>query len=115
MKTKENRIEQMIKASREHADKVIHPSKTELLFAFSAGVKWADNNPVQICHDASEKPKGYDEKILVADFFGNFWVCMNTVYQSDETWKNYVTCYQVNYWAYIKDLLPKGNSFFNKL
>ena len=88
---------------------------------------WDENDPEaveytdlsQIWHKASEEPKSEDELtvVLIVDFFGNFWVCniYNTFRDPDETWEDYVTCNQVNYWVYIKDLLPKGNSFFTKL
>ena len=77
---------------------------------FEMGAHWADENPnlESLWHNASEEPKN-DRKILIADFFGNFWVCEVTDYQSDETWEDYITCYQVNYWAYVEDLLPRDN------
>ena len=95
----EERIEQIEKfASQCYED-------GEKYSAFIAGAIWADRNPVNVWHDASEEPtkKGY----LLIQFgnaeYGTFRL------RDIDVWCAWLmkNCYIIR-WAYIKDLLPKG-------
>ena len=74
--------------------------------AFIAGAIWADNNPVNVWHDASEMPKE-GEWILVQydeDCYDTLVLCdlLTDIF--------YARCkkYGDIRWAYISDLLLKG-------
>ena len=96
----EERIEQIEKfASQCYED-------GEKYSAFIAGAIWADNNPINVWHDASEMPKE-GEWILVQydeDCYDTLVLCdlLTDIF--------YARCkkYGDIRWAYIKDLLPKG-------
>ena len=96
----EERIEQIEKfASQCYED-------GEKYSAFIAGSIWADNNPINVWHDASEMPKE-GEWILVQydeDCYDTLVLCdlLTDIF--------YARCkkYGDIRWAYISDLLPKG-------
>ena len=96
----EQRIEQIEKfASQCYED-------GEKYSAFIAGAIWADNNPVNVWHDASEMPKE-GEWILVQydeDCYDTLVLCdlLTDIF--------YARCkkYGDIRWAYISDLLLKG-------
>ena len=96
----EERIEQIEKfASQCYED-------GEKYSAFIAGAIWADNNPINVWHDASEMPKE-GEWILVQydeDCYDTLVLCdlLTDIF--------YARCkkYGDIRWAYISDLLPKG-------
>ena len=98
----EQRIEQIEKfASQCYED-------GEKYSAFIAGAIWADNNPVNVWHEASEEPK-CGKAILCLNKKGSINLLTNnnkliyTLAQMDAG---------VDKWAYINDLLPK--QFGNK-
>lgn len=74
---------------------------------FRAGAAWADRNPANKWHDASEEPtkKGY----LLIQFgnaeYGTFRL------RDIDVWSAWLmkNCYIIR-WAYISDLLPKGGT-----
>lgn len=79
--------------------------------AFLHGAQFAEEHPINVWHDASEEPK-YGEIILVE--------VINTLSKEDEV--NYYVEYSKEWvinsmktdgficrWAYISDLLPKGD------
>ena len=101
IKTREaERIEQIEKfASQCYED-------GERYSAFIAGAIWADNNPVNVWHDASEMPKEGEWILVQYDED-----CYNTLVLCDLlTDIFYARCkkYGDIRWAYISDLLPKG-------
>ena len=73
--------------------------------AFLHGVECADEHPVDIWHDVSEEPN-IDEDVVLFDSCGNF---VTEFYNGDVTWNNIVLFHKATMWAYIKDLLPKGD------
>ena len=72
--------------------------------AFLHGIEWADDNPVDVWHEASEEPK-WNELLLGEDSEG--FSIYKWVGQED-CWYTFVDVYNLNRWAYINDLLPKG-------
>ena len=88
----EKRIEQIEKfASQCYED-------GEKYSAFIAGAIWADRNPVNVWHDASEIPEEFP--ILCLDKFGDLLIY-------EEGWPECVEFNDISKWAYVKDLLPK--------
>ena len=62
----------------------------------------------QVWHDASEEPKG--TYIVLCDGLDNSqWVVdYRHIDMAYANWKDYAETIEVNRWAYISDLLPKG-------
>lgn len=79
--------------------------------SFEAGVKWADNHPVNVWHDASEESK-IGSNIVAIDSDGVWWDIRP--YKGDydgyglKGWRSCICTYDIQKWAYISDLLPKG-------
>lgn len=74
--------------------------------AFQAGARWADKNPVNVWHDASEEPK-LDQWFLAQigdNAFDTFIMAMD----KNKEWKEWSNGINIKRWAYISDLLPKG-------
>ena len=75
--------------------------------AFLHGVEWADEHPVNVWHEASEKPRA-KEWILI-QFSGGDYEALALDELGVETWSDWwCDNYKVIRYAYIKDLLPKG-------
>ena len=74
--------------------------------AFLHGVKWADEHPINVWHDASEKPRA-KEWILV-QFEEDEYETMALDELGADTWNWWCKNYNVVRWAYISDLMPKG-------
>lgn len=72
--------------------------------AFLHGVEWADAHPIDVWHDYNKEPK-WNEPMLGEDSEG--FSIYKWVGQED-CWYTFVDVYDLNRWAYIKDLLPKG-------
>lgn len=72
--------------------------------AFEKGAEWADEHPVDVWHDYSEEPK-WNEPML-GEYSEGF-----SIYKwvgQEDCWFTFVDIYDLDRWAYIKDLLPKG-------
>lgn len=101
----EHRIEQIEKfASQCYED-------GERYSAFISGAIWADNNPVNVWHDANVRPNENSEILI------QWNIERNSGYESYytdsiENWDRFVERHGVSRWAYIDNLLPKkfGNS-----
>ena len=103
MTREEQRIEQIEKfASQCYED-------GEKYSAFISGAILADNNPVNVWHDASEEPAGDNWEILCVDIHNGCWVDgrVNALLLHNR-WDEYADIELVKMWAYISDLLPKG-------
>ena len=72
--------------------------------AFLHGVEWTDEHPVDVWHDYSEEPK-WNEPMLGEDSEG--FSIYKWVGQED-CWYTFVDIYDLDRWAYVSDLLPKG-------
>ena len=102
----EERIEQIEKfASQCYED-------GEKYSAFIAGAIWADNNPVNVWHDASEEPKEQKDnfaQILYQDKIDTCRVIVkhDIVVTLGVAWEDFAA-ENISRWAYIDDLLPKG-------
>lgn len=77
--------------------------------SFEAGVCWADSHPTNMWHEAGERPKCKKLIVIYRDDIG--CIPIDTlIYHGDADchWKELVKTYNIIYWAYAKDILPKG-------
>lgn len=98
-----DKIEQRIEQIEKFASQCYEDG--EKYSAFIAGAIWADNNPVNVWHDANEMPKK-EEWILVQ--FGED--CYDTLVLDmyADIFRARCKKYGDIRWAYISDLLPEG-------
>lgn len=75
--------------------------------AFISGAIWADNNPKNVWHDASEEPQG-EYEIICIDTLENVWLTnrREDMKYHQNGWEECVMCECIVRWAYISDLLP---------
>lgn len=93
------REEQIISEAKKHYSDSINCHN-----AFLHGVEWADEHPANVWHDASKEPK-WNEPMLGENSEG--FSIYKWVGQED-CWYTFEDIYDLDRWAYIKDLLPKG-------
>ena len=75
--------------------------------AFLHGVEWADEHPVDVWHEASEKPR--TKEWILVQFEEDEYQTLALSEGGVDTWFNdWVDEYRAIRWAYISDLLPKG-------
>lgn len=102
------REEQILQAARNYVSGVTLSSPSDVIH-FEYGARWADKHPVNVWHDLSEEPKG--DYFILCDGLGNLQWAENfqhiDMYYAN--WQNYADAFKVNRWAYISDLLPKGD------
>ena len=77
-----------------------------LSIGFLDGAVWSDKHPINVWHDATEKPRA--KEWLLVQFGEDDY---DTHYLNDlyiDMWCAWCKTYNVIRWAYISDLLPKG-------
>lgn len=74
--------------------------------AFLHGVEWADEHPINVWHDASEKPILHKPILIQCGYPLHTYEA--TALSEDVIWGDFVVLNAIFHWAYIKDLLPKG-------
>lgn len=97
------REEQIFEASKKFSE--YEYNQTNFENGFINGAKWADKNPVNVWHDASEMPK--EGGWILIQFDDDIY---ETFALSDIDADTFCDCckkYGVIRWAYISDLLPK--------
>lgn len=115
------REEAICNAARERADrheiaeKELHNYNSQLYFydriynaeiaSFEAGVEWAYNHPVNVWHDASEKP--HAKKRLLVQFDKDDYKILSLKDSHIDLWCDFCKILNFISWAYIEDLLPK--------
>ena len=62
----------------------------------------------EVFHNAAETPN-MRRDLLYESPFGGYGV-LNTLPLCDEEWSHFKRVYKIKRWAYVKDLLPKGDS-----
>ena len=105
-----DKIEQRIEQIEKFASQCYEDG--EKYSAFIAGAIWADNNPVNVWHEASEMPKE-GEWILIQfdeDSYDTLVLCD----MDADTFCAWCKKYGVIRWAYISDLMPKGGENENR-
>ena len=59
-------------------------------------------------HNVVEKPDRGKDILIDTDTFG--YDVITAKWHSDERWASFASLYVIKRWAYVKDLLPKGDS-----
>ena len=62
----------------------------------------------KVFHNVVEKPDRGKDILIDTDTFG--YDVITAKWHSDERWASFASLYVIKRWAYVKDLLPKGNS-----
>lgn len=62
----------------------------------------------EVWHNVALKPDRGEDILIDTDTFG--YDVVTAKWHSDERWASFVSLYAIKRWAYIDDLLPKGNS-----
>ena len=77
--------------------------------SFEEGAKWADNHPVNVCHDASKFPnKELPIIVEIDDDIEPSYEVISIDETDEKFWEFLVSDRDITMWAYVKDLLPKG-------
>lgn len=105
------REDEILKAARDYVSGVTLSSPSNVIH-FEYGAKWADKNPINVWHDASEEPIFHSD-IVVIDKYNSWWDIQSYDdedydYKELYGWEACVESYEIVRWAYISDLLPKG-------
>lgn len=90
--------------------------------SFIEGANWADKHPnlESLWHNASEEPQ-IGSNIVVVDKMGQWWDIQPYDGEYDDCngltgWRCCVVHYNnIQSWAYIRDLLPKGGELVNSV
>ena len=93
------REEQIISEAKKH-----YYDDINCFNAFVHGVGWAELHPVDVWHEAKEKP--HTKEWILIQFSGGDYeaLALNNFDAWSDWWCNN---YKVRRWAYIKDLLPR--------
>lgn len=105
-----SRKEEIVNAARAYNSTIaITLANHTNVLHFEAGAKWADQHPnlESLWHDADEEPKEYP--IIYQDEFFDVWILQFSLKDFVDGWKDFKGFECVTRWAYIKDLLPKGD------
>ena len=62
----------------------------------------------EVLHNVVEKPDRGKDILIDTDTFG--YDVVTAKWHSDERWASFASLYVIKRWAYVKDLLPKGDS-----
>ena len=82
-------------------------SAEDLAKAFRDGAEWVDEHP--LWHEASEKPQDNSHILIRYKYLGTMEFKSYSInYQCDLTWPELVNFQEINSWAYIDDIFPKG-------
>lgn len=102
-----NRVEQASEAAKIYSEDEYN--RTVFENGFINGAKWADEHPVDVWHDASERPKDNSEILVQWNIKGNsgyesYYTCCI------ENWDRFIGGYGVSRWAYISDIVSEGGA-----
>ena len=73
--------------------------------SFIEGADWADSHPVNVWHDANEKPHAKKWLLVQLDKDDYKILCLKDLYI--DLWCDWCKIFNFIRWAYIEDLLPK--------
>lgn len=99
-----DKIEQRIEQIEKFASQCYEDG--EKYSAFIAGAIWADNNPVNVWHEASEMPK--EEEWILIQFVEDSYDTLVLCDMDADIYCAWCKMLGVIRWAYINDILPKG-------
>lgn len=98
-----DKIEQRIEQIEKFASQCYEDG--EKYSAFIAGAIWADNNPVNVWHEASEMPK--EGEWILIQFYEDSYDALVLCDMDADMYCAWCKKYGVIRWAYVKDLFPK--------
>lgn len=75
--------------------------------SFEEGAKWADEHPINMWHDTNEEPRL--NQWFLAQIGDNAFDTFVMEMDKNEDWKEWSNGINIKRWAYIRDLLPKGD------
>ena len=106
------RKEQILQAARNYVSGVTLSSPSDVIH-FENGAKWADEHPnlERLWHDAIEEPQGDEWHIAYIDVFGSIQSlkCPSVTFDTFPSFADFAAGVGMQCWAYISDLLPKGD------
>ena len=77
--------------------------------AFIAGAIWADEHPKNVWHPSSEKPKDRSNILVRYTYLGCVELKSYRInYNHLPSWFEFVDFNEIEEWAYVGDILPKG-------
>ena len=62
----------------------------------------------EVWHNVAKKPDRGEDILIDTDTLG--YDVITAKWHSDERWASFASLYVIKRWAYVKDLLPKGDS-----
>lgn len=102
------REEEIKQAARAYISGDTLSSKT-IVFHFANGAGWADENPKNVWHDVSEEPKDRSNILVRYTYLGCAELISHRInYNHLPSWSEFVDFNEVEEWAYVSDILPKG-------
>ena len=102
------RKEEILEAARAYVSSVTLSSPSDVIH-FEKGAKWADEHPINVWHDASEEPEDNSHILIRYKYLGAMeFKSYHLNFQCDFTWPDLVVFLEIEGWAYIKDIIPKG-------
>lgn len=98
------REEQIVEASKKFSE--YEYNQTNFENGFINGAKWADKNPVNVWHDASEIPQAGIEVIIQfgQKMYDRWHLTFNLPQYDEVKWKEWCNRQEIIRWAYISDL-----------
>ena len=74
--------------------------------AFEEGAEWADEHPINVWHNVSEKPEL--NQYFLAQIGDNAFDTFIMFMDENKDWRKWSEGMNIKMWAHINDLLPKG-------
>lgn len=74
---------------------------------FEEGVRWADEHPINMWHDTNEEPRL--NQWFLAQIGDNAFDTFVMEMDKNEDWEEWSNGINIKRWAYIDNLLPKGD------
>ena len=102
------RKEQILKAARDYVSGVTLSSPSDVIH-FEYGARWADEHPKNAWHPSSEKPKDRSNILVRYTYLGCVELKSYRInYNHLPSWFEFVDFNEIEEWAYVGDILPKG-------
>ena len=102
------REEEIFKAARSYISGDTLSSNLTVIH-FANGADWADEHPKNVWHPSSEKPKDRSNILVRYTYLGCVELKSYRInYNHLPSWFEFVDFNEIEEWAYVGDILPKG-------
>ena len=102
------REEEIFKAARSYISGDTLSSNLTVIH-FANGTDWADEHPKNVWHPSSEKPKDRSNILVRYTYLGCVELKSYRInYNHLPSWFEFVDFNEIEEWAYVGDILPKG-------